>query len=166
MTLKIESCWLPPKYACQNCTLRVVVSCWSLVGFTGISTGQDLGCLPSLETCVAPSVSMEAIPQGGSIQVLSSSWASGSCVLSACYIQQEELTSNEQTKALIIVCNVLGVSRTTPPNHSKRFSHVWFSGLFRWSLLLEGALSAQMGKFHLNYLCVFIHKLTYLIFFW
>ncbi|KRY62918.1 hypothetical protein T4D_1864 [Trichinella pseudospiralis] len=29
--VQLESCWLPPRYVCHYCTLRVIVPCWPLL---------------------------------------------------------------------------------------------------------------------------------------
>ena len=57
-----------------------------------------------------------------------------------------------------MTCNVLGVSWTTPTITWKRALIPGVAVLLDGLWLLEGALSAQMRKFHLNHIGIFIHR--------
>lgn len=59
------------------CTLRVIVPCWSLLGFIDIIAGWDYHCFPPLGACVAPSGTRNSSQEGGGIRVRFRSGALG-----------------------------------------------------------------------------------------
>ena len=66
-------------------------------------------------------------------------------------------TTEGQPRARTITCNVLGVFYTTLTNINKGILLLGVRALLDSHWLLEEALLAQMGKFNLNYICVFIY---------
>lgn len=66
-------------------------------------------------------------------------------------------TAEDQPRARAITCNVLGVFYTTLIDINRGLLMLGVRALLDSHWLLEEALLAQMGKFNLNYVCVFIY---------
>lgn len=135
---------------------------FSWIWLIGDMGGQDYWLFPSLCTCLAATGTMEVGPQGGETQVSSSS---GACIWSAWYMVSWDTcyilgATNSRGHSRY----VSGVSWTTLTSTSKNgFSCLVFKLGLGGLWLLEKVLSAQTGKFHLNYICVFICQFTCII---
>lgn len=149
--IQSESCW----HVCHFCSLKVRVSCWSSLWLTCLIARK--GCLDSLVWSLCDTFWSESLKEAfGSdpAQLLWVLWSQYNGVFS-----NRDLPFTSGGPPPTTACNILGVYWITLTNGLI----TGFSCLVRFLLdslwFWQGALSVQMGKFHLNYECVCIQNL-------
>ena len=65
-------CAATASYVCYYCILRVIMPCWLLLEFIGVTAGQTIDCISPLAAFITPSGTVRAKSQEGGFQVRSS----------------------------------------------------------------------------------------------
>lgn len=116
--------------------------------------GGTVGCFSPLEACMLPSSMMSAI-------LSSSSQAYGSRVCTQCLSNRDLPSTHEgQPRAITVPCNILRLLGNSDQKLKRGPLKSGIRVFVRWSLALGEALSVHIRKLHLNYICIFIHRVN------